>query len=125
MKKIISVLCILALAASLFALAGCGGTKEIPADSAYIGTWEAVRAEMMGEETPMEEVLEGNDWFFDLKADGTAVERSGDDSETGTWWLTKDGIKVKIGDSKAVKLTMEGDNLVIKMVAKVFFEKKA
>ena len=34
MKKIISVLCILALAASLFALAGCGGTKEIPADSA-------------------------------------------------------------------------------------------
>ena len=80
---------------------------------------------MMGEETPMEEVLEGNDWFFDLKADGTAVERSGDDSETGTWWLTKDGIKVKIGDSKAVKLTMEGDNLVIKMVAKVFFEKKA
>ena len=125
MKKIISILCVMALAASLLALAGCGGSKEIPADSVYIGKWEAVRAEMMGQETTLEEALEGGKWIFTLNADGTAVEESDEETVNGVWSITKNGIKVKLdGASKAIKFTAQGDELVTKLVANIYFAKQ-
>ena len=126
MKKIISFLCVAALAVSLFALAGCGGSKEIPADSVYIGKWEAVRAEMLGQSTTLEEALEGGKWIFTLNADGTAVEESAEETVNGVWSITKDGIKVKLdGASKAIKFTAQGDELVTKLVASIYFAKQS
>ena len=125
MKKFISFLCVMAFAVSLLALAGCGGSKEIPADSPYIGTWKAVRAELMGEAAEMDEVLEG-EWIITLKADGTVEQQSTDESGTGVWSITKDGIKVKLDDAKsALKFTYANDELSTKMVATFFFQKQS
>ena len=124
MKKFISILCVMAFAVSLLALAGCGGSKEIPADSPYIGTWKAVRAELMGGATEMDEVLEG-EWIITLNADGTAEEQSTDESGIGVWSITKDGIKVKLDGAKsALKFTYENNELSTKMVATFFFQKQ-
>lgn len=125
MKKFISILCVMAFAVSLLALAGCGGSKEIPADSQYIGTWKAVRAELMGEKAEMSEVLDG-DWIITLKADGTAEQQSSDESGAGVWSITKNGIKVKLDDAKsAMKFTYENNELSSKLVATFFFEKQS
>ena len=124
MKKFISILCVMAFAVSLLALAGCGGSKEIPADSPYIGTWKAVRAELMGEATDMSEVLEG-EWIITLNADGTAVEQSTDESGTGVWSITKDGVKAKLDGAKSsLKFTYENNELSTKLVATFFFQKQ-
>ena len=125
MKKFISILCVMAFAVSLLALAGCGGSKEIPADSPYIGTWKAVRAELLGEATDMAEVLEDGDWIITLKADGTVEQQSGSEAGTGVWTITKNGIKVKLDDAKsAMKFTYENNELSTKLVATFFFEKQ-
>ena len=126
MKKTLAILCALLIALSCLALAGCGESKEVPADSPFIGKWEAVRAEMLGEATDMSEILEGGDWFFTLNADGTCVESSGEESEPGTWWATKDGIKLKIdGGKSTLKFFLDGENMVTKTLGvSVFFEKR-
>ena len=129
MKKALSILFVMVLTLSLVALAGCGGSSkpgEIPADSPYIGTWEAVRAEMLGEATDMAEALEGDKWIITLKADGTVEETNGEEIETGVWSITDSGISMKIdGSKKAVKFTMQGDELTTKLVATIFFAKQS
>ena len=125
MKKFISILCVMALAVSLLAMAGCG-SKEIPADSPYIGTWKAVRAELMGEETDVQEALEGGEWIITLKADGTVEQTSQDESSTGVWQITKKGIKVKFEDSKgSMKFNYENGQLTTKLVATFYFDKQS
>lgn len=115
-----------ALVVSLFALVGCGGKKEIPADSIYIGTWKAVRAEIMGEEASLEDELEGGDWIFTLKADGTVEQTYEGKTETGVWSITEDGVKVKIeGSKKSLKFTYEDNQLVTKIIANLYFEKQS
>ena len=125
MKRIIAVLCVAALAVSLLALAGCGSSKEIPADSVYIGTWKAVRAEIMGEEASLEDELDG-DWIFTLKADGTIEQTYEGGTDTGVWSITSKGIKVKIDGAKsAMKFTMENDELMTKIIANIYFAKQS
>ncbi|MBQ6265071.1 MAG: hypothetical protein IJK60_06440 [Clostridia bacterium] len=72
MKKALALICVLALAVSLVALAGCGTKKPgvIPADSNYIGKWTAVSAEFKGESQNPEEVF-GGEYTLELNADGT------------------------------------------------------
>lgn len=126
MKKIISILCAAAIVVSLFALAGCGGSKEIPADSVYIGTWKAVRAEIMGEEASLEEELEGGDWVFTLKADGTIEQTYDGKTESGVWSITDKGVKAKIDGAKSsIKFTYEDNQLVTKIIANIYFEKQS
>ena len=125
MKRIIAVLCVAALAVSLLALAGCGSSKEIPADSVYIGTWKAVRAEIMGEEASLADELDG-DWIFTLKADGTIEQTYEGGTDTGVWSITSKGIKVKIDGAKsAMKFTMENDELMTKIIANIYFAKQS
>ena len=128
MKKALAILCVIVLTLSLFTLAGCGSSKpgEIPADSPYIGTWEAVRAEALGEEADMNEVLEGKTWVLTLKADGTMEQSTGDELSTGVWSITSSGLNVKLDDAKkAMKFTMEGDELVTKVIATIYFAKQS
>ena len=125
MKKIFSILMVMAVAVSILALAGCGGSKEIPADSVYIGTWKAVRAELLGEEATLDEVLEG-EWIITLKADGTLEQNSESETSTGVWSITGNGIRVKIDGAKsAMKFTYKDNALSTKVAATFYFEKQS
>lgn len=124
MKKTLAILCVLMIAVSFLALTGCG-SKEIPADCPYIGTWKATKATLKEEETDIAEVLDGKTWIFELNADGTAKVISGDETSGGVWSITKNGFKVKLDEAKSsIKFTAEGDALYTKLIGvKIFFEK--
>ena len=126
MKKAIAILCVLMLAATCcFVLAGCG-SKEIPADCPYIGTWKATKATFRGEEVSIGEILgEDGKMIITLRADGTADFSSSDETGAATWWLTGKGLKLKLDDAKSsMKFTAEGDTIFMKMLgASLYFEK--
>ncbi|MBQ6268120.1 MAG: hypothetical protein IJK64_10180 [Clostridia bacterium] len=124
MKKTLAILCALVIAVSFLALTGCG-SKEIPADSPYIGIWKATKATLKEEETDIAEVLDGKTWVFELNADGTAKVISGDEVSGGAWSITGKGFKVKLDDAKSsIKFTAEGDALYTKLIGvKIYFEK--
>ena len=128
MKKVLALFFALALTLSLVSLAGCGSSKsgEIPADSPYIGTWEATRAELKGETADMNDFLEDGKWTITLNADGTVQQTSGTETETGVWSITNDGLSMKLdGAKKAVKFTAEGDELATKIIATIYFVKQS
>ena len=118
MKKALAIICVLALAASLVVLAGCGTKKpgEIPADSNYIGKWTAVSASFKGEAQDPNEVF-GGEYTLELKADGTGSLISSEDSGPLVWWITDDGIGTNIDDAKKdMKYKADGDKLVGKII---------
>ena len=126
MKKNLAILMVILLLCSVFAACGSdGGSTQIPADSPYIGTWEAARATVKDEETSAEDVL-GDMFLFTLKADGTADVTSEDGTSSGTWKITGDGVAIRMQDAKAdLKFTSEGSALVMKVLGcKIYFEKK-
>ena len=118
MKKALAILCVLALAASLVVLAGCGTKKPgvIPADSNYIGKWTAVSAQFKGEAQDPNEVF-GGDYTLELNADGTGSLISSDDSGPLVWWITDDGIGTNVDNAKKdMKYKADGDKLVGKIL---------
>ena len=122
MKKTFSVISIMLVAIFCIIVTGCDNSSEIPADSKYIGTWEAVKAEFKGEEQDINEVLDGDKFIITLKNDGT-VEVESDENNTGTWVIIKNGVKLK-GDTK-LKLKENGDYLTTKILGMtLYFEKK-
>ena len=130
MKKALAFLIAMVLTLSLVTLSGCGTTKpgDIPADSPYIGTWEATKAKFMDDEASIEEVL-GEDSYpyeINLKADGTADIITGADTQPGVWAITADGFNLRLdGAKKDQKFKTDGDVLTSKLVGVTLtFEKK-
>ena len=125
MKKRISIVLAVLLAFSCLALVACGnGEGSAPsADSKYIGVWKATKGVFKGEETPIEEILEGEDFILDLRADGTAIVTT-DTEDTGTWTEKSNGIHIKANDTNS-DFTADGDNLAVDILgAKIVFEKQ-
>lgn len=126
MKKTLTILCTLALAISCFALIGCGGndSAEVPADSPYIGTWQAASAEFSGETADIKEVLD-SDFIIELNGDGSAHMSYDGEEATGTWSETKNGVKV-VGGDYDMELKDDGGKLTIEMFGfHMYFEKQA
>ena len=127
MKKALAILCVLALAVSLVALAGCGAKKpgEIPADSPYIGKWVASSAQFKDEAQDPNEVF-GGEYTLDLKADGTGTLSSSEESNPLVWWITKDGIGTNVDNAKKdMKYKADGDKLIGKILGIEFTLEKA
>lgn len=107
MKKSLVIVLILMLVLSCVVFAGCGEGNNAPAaDSKYIGTWQAVKATFMGEESDMSEVLGGDELKLILNADGTGTLESSEETSEFTWSETSDGFKVK-GDDVDMKFKDE------------------
>ena len=122
MNKALTILCVIAIAVSLVALAGCGAKKpgEIPADSNYIGKWTAVSAQFRGEAKDPNEVF-GGEYTLELKADGTGTLRSTNESSPLVWWITKDGIGTNVDNAeKDMKYKADGDKLTGKIIGVEF-----
>ena len=113
MKRLNSIICYLALAVACVLLMGCGSKASKPQDmsgSAYVGTYKAMRAEFLGQEASIEEVLEGKELILQLNADGTGTLTTGEDVSTGTWSEVSGGIKLQ-GDGFNMKIDDKGDFL--------------
>ena len=125
MKKTLLLFVLLLLACVV--LSGCsnGGTAEIPEDSPYIGTWEAVSADFKGEEMPLEEAV-GDAFIITLNADATARIISDGEDQPGTWKITGDGISVRVGNARSdSKYTAKGDKLILTLFGvNICFAKK-
>ena len=125
MKKNLAILLAAVLMCGL--LAGCEASPAavIPADSPYIGTWEATRATASGEETDAKEAL-GEMFIFTLKADGTATVTAEDEVSEGTWSISSDGVNLRMKDAKKdLKFKSEDGTLVMSVLGcKIYFEKK-
>jgi len=122
MKKLLGVAFALMVALSVFALAGCGGGKDL-SKSKYTGTWDATTAEYGGMTLEVSSFLD--EFTLELKADGSATAKVNGESGDGTWDETGSGIKLsdpKNGDMEFTdvdgKLTVAQDGITI------YFEKK-
>ena len=123
MKKTLSILLAVIIAAACFSMLGCSsGTAEIPSDSPYIGAWKAVKAVALGEETPIEEVLEEGDYIITLNADGTATAVYGENVNC-KWVITKEGVKLTEGTRLTLK-SEDGYLMANLLGVKLYFEKQ-
>lgn len=128
-KRLIAIMCCVALALSCVAIAGCGGSgggSDVDlSDSAYVGTWKATKATFQGEEVAAEEVFTSGDLILLLNADGTAELSEGTDKSTGNWSEADGGVKVKGDDINMTFKDTDGvlEGEVIGM--HIFFEKQA
>ena len=122
-KKATAILLALLFAASCVSLIGCsGGNTKIPADSPYIGSWKAVKAVALGEETPIGEVLDEGDYVIILNADGTASSIYGE-TVNCKWSITNNG--VKLIDGTRLTLKSEDGMLMANLFGvKLYFEKQ-
>ena len=125
MKKYLAFFAVIMLFCTLFA--GCGSSEagSIPTDSPYIGKWTAVKATFKDEETSMEDVV-GEEFYFTLKADGTADVKDEGEDTTGTWAHTNEGFKLRIKDAKTdLKFRPEGDSIVMTLMGfNIYFERQ-
>ena len=115
-KKLSLVLAILLLVTLSFA--GCGSK-----DSAYIGTWKAVKiVSASGQEIKGEMLTgEGGDMILEIQEGQKCVFTFGDDSETGKWEETEDGIIV----DGSLEFVLEDDMLVADLGGdKVYMERQ-
>ena len=135
MKKAFVVLCVMLMTVSCV-FCGCGKKKDeggsntatqstvaSVAESQYVGTWKAVKAELMGKEADLKEAL-GDDLTLTLNADGTCSLISADDESTGKWSETSDGVKL---DGKDLNTTLKSENgqLAIDLFGfHIYFEKQ-
>ena len=72
--------------------------------------YKAMRAEFLGQDASIEEVLEGKELILQLNADGTGSLTTGEDVSTGTWSEVSGGIKLQ-GDGFNMKIDDKGDFL--------------
>ena len=135
MKKAFVVLCVMLMTVSCI-FCGCGKKKEDGGSgtttqstvasvdkSQYVGTWNAVRAELLGKESDLKDALE-DDLVMILNEDGTASLISGDDESTGKWAVTSDGIKLT-GEDMNTTLKNENGQLAIDLFGfHIYFEKQ-
>ena len=123
MKKFITIILSTLMIVTCLSLTACSGNGKKPsADSQYIGTWKATKAEILGESADLSEVLSA-DYTVELKADGTAVV-SYKTSDNGTWTENSKGIHVTAGETDA-DFKVDGNTLYISFLgAKVIFEKQ-
>ena len=124
MKKMLMLMSIIMVVVACFFVTGCGNSKkaEIPADSPYIGTWEATKVEFKGEEQDINEVLDKGKYTIKLNADGTAVSEYGE-TVNARWEITKNG--VKLTDGVRMKLEDNDGVLSTKIIGlTLYFEKQ-
>ncbi|MBR0414478.1 MAG: hypothetical protein IJI67_05375 [Clostridia bacterium] len=120
MKRTISLLCVCLLVLSCLALTGCDSkSAEIPADSPYVGTWTAVKAEVNGVETDMKEALDGDKFIIILNQDGTASVENTEETSSSFWKITDNGVELT-GESDMV-LRPVGSQLQSTVVGVTFF----
>ena len=108
MKKIISMVLITAMALSAAAaLVSCGGgsKKADFSDSKYVGTWKMASMEFQEETGEIDE-----DWTLELKADGTGISKTNEETDDFTWEPTDNGFKTKGGVT--LDFTDDGDRIV-------------
>ena len=127
MKKVFVILCVMLMTVSCV-FCGCGKKKEDDggtpaaqsaqstaasvAESRYVGTWTAVKAELMGKEADLKEAL-GDELTLELNADGT-----------GNWSETSDGVKLT-GTDMNMTLKNENGQLAMDLLGfRVYFEKQ-
>ena len=120
MNKIISMGLISAAALSAAALVAFrGGSKKADySDSKYVGTWKVASMGFMEASEDIDE-----DWTLELKADGTGISITKEETDDFTWEPTDNGFKTKGG----VKLdfTDDGDRIVGNLFGvKLVFERQ-
>ena len=138
MKKVFVILCVMLMTVSCV-FCGCGKKKEDDggppaaqssqntaasvAESQYVGTWTAVKAELMGKEADLKEAL-GDELTLELNADGTASLKSSEEESTGNWSETSDGVKLT-GTDMNMTLKNENGQLAMDLLGfHVYFEKQ-
>ena len=108
MKKTILILFVMIIAASCFALTGCGGSSDDGSAAAeeasapvseYVGTWKAVSVELKDKKADLDEALE-EDFIIVLNEDGTAKISSEDGQEEAKWFENDKGFRVQGVDSE-------------------------
>ncbi|MBP3892735.1 MAG: hypothetical protein J6D34_01690 [Atopobiaceae bacterium] len=125
-KKVLALVCSLAMVFACVLLVGCGGSSGGNADvsnSKYVGTWVGKSASFMGEEADMAEVSEGG-FTLVLNADGTASFSSGEDESVGNWSETGKGVKVKGDDINFEFKDKDGDLEASVIGLHLLFEKQ-
>ena len=138
MKKVFVILCVMLMTVSCV-FCGCGKKKEDDggtpaaqssqntaasvAESRYVGTWTAVKAELMGKEADLKEAL-GDELTLELNADGTASLKSSEHESTGNWSETSEGVKLT-GTDMNMTLKNENGQLAMDLLGfHVYFEKQ-
>ena len=138
MKKVFVILCVMLMTVSCVSC-GCGKQKEDDggtpaaqsaqntaasvAESQYVGTWTAVKAELMGKEADLKEAL-GDELTLELNADGTASLKSSEEESTGNWSETSEGVKLT-GTDMNMTLKNENGQLAIDLLGfRVYFDKQ-
>ena len=124
MKKILAFFAAVMLVCTFLAACGSSETGSIPSDSPYIGKWTAVKATFKDEETSLDDVL-SEEFYFTLKADGTADVKDEGEDTTGTWTITKEGFSLRVKDAKTdLKFKPEGDSIVMTLMGfNIYFDK--
>ena len=135
MKKAFIVLCVMLMTVSCI-FCGCskknddGGnttttqsTAASVAESQYVGTWKAVRAELLGKEADLREALE-EDLVMVLNADGTASLISGEEESTGNWSETSDGVKLTGTDMNTSLKNVNGQLTIEMFGFNIYFDKQ-
>ena len=142
MKKTFIIICIMLITVSSV-FAGCGKKKDENnetnsatenvntqnaaaslADSQYVGTWKAVRAEFGGKEVKVEEVME-NGFNVTFNADGTASVTSDDgDESAGNWTETSEGVSIKGNEMDMTFKNADGSLVFELFGAHIYFEKQ-
>lgn len=105
---------------SAFLLAGCGG-KDL-SNSKYVGKWNADKASVSGMEVSVSSFMD--EFSFDLKSDGSCTVKMDDESYTGTWDETDDGVEIR-DSSDTLDMTDKSGSLQIEYEgATITFEKE-
>ena len=110
-------MCAVILAGVMMIATACGGSAKY-ADSKYLGKWSATKAEYMGMELGVKDIL-GGEFSFTLTEDGKVTLKVVDDEEKGNWDETDDGIQFegdeemtfKAADDGTLALEYQGMNL--------------
>ena len=139
MKKVFVILCVMLMTVSCV-FCGCGKKKDENgsntetqtaqqstaagvAESQYVGTWTAVKAELMGKEADLKEAL-GDELTLELNADGTASLKSSEEESTGNWSETSEGVKLT-GTDMNMTLKNENGQLAIDLFGfHIYFDKQ-
>ena len=123
MKRTFRFLCIMVFALACLTVSACSGNSVGKPDPKYAGTWDAVRAEFVGEEKDIDEIL-SKGFTLILNEDGTAaINQSGEDSNA-KWGVKNGAVKVK-GDDIDADFRIEGDQLTTSILGlKFYFEKQ-
>ena len=135
MKKAFIVLCVMLMTVSCI-FCGCSKKKDdggnttttqstaaSVAESQYVGTWKAVRAELLGKEADLREALE-EDLVMVLNADGTASLISGEEESTGNWSETSDGVKLTGTDMNTSLKNVNGQLTIEMFGFNIYFDKQ-